>query len=402
MRYYFILLATGLCALQIAHAAEWNVNGNIYQNFSYEDNPAMRDNKKGSFVYEVIPVLNARYKTQNSEIAASASYGYQDYAAISEFSGDLQDYSLLGQYHAERASYSLTADYSKAPARNSAEFDTGVFDTGADRTSWLVKPEFSYQITAIDILTVNGSYGEILYSTDGFANSKNAVFDLGWARQWTERYTAGLNVVYYRYEAEPTLFNGSDPTLQAANDIVSNSYGFNFSNNYLLSETWQVNIVLGYRYTDTLNSLNIDGATSDIKDGSHGFLTDSSLIYSGEVYSASIGVNQSLVPDGQGQLNQQTGVRLAGNYSLTEKLSTDLQFSYLYSKPISGLRDVLDDTRQYISVTPSIRYQITPDWELSGSYRYRQQDNNLSEQVVSSNTIMLTIGYNWQGLSISR
>jgi len=400
MRFYLFFLFVGLCFIKSAYAAEWAIDGRIKQNFSYDDNVRMLEEKQGSFIYEITPVLNASYRTLNSEIAASASYGYQLYEAIPDFNRGTQNYTLLGSYLTERTTYSLSASYSKAPARNSADIDTGNNTTNADRASWSVAPVIAYRISAIDTLSIKGSYGETLYSSDqfvsdigGFSDNKNALLDLGWTRQWSERFSGGVSVTYYHYESEPTL-------LQLSNSIVSDSYGINFSNSYLLSEKWKIIINLGYRYTDTKNNVNI--IDQSIDQTSHGFTTDSSLTYNGEVISASASISQSLVPSGQGQLNQQSGVNLTFGYKLTQRLSAGLQTSYLYSKPIGGVREILGEERQNITVTPSINYQLAPDWTLSGSYRYRLQDNSQLGNVTDSNTIMLTLGYNWPGLSLSR
>ncbi len=400
MRVYLLSLLTGMGLINTVYAAEWAIDGGIKQDFSYDDNVRMLENKQGSFIYEIIPVLNASYSTLNSEIAASASYGYQLYEAIPTFNRDTQNYTLSGNYFSERTTYSLSANYNKAPARNTADTDTGINATNADKTSWSVDPVISYRISPKDTLSLQASYAETLYSSDqfvsnigGFSDNTNALLDLGWTRQWSERFSAGLSVIYYHYESEPTL-------LQLSNNIVSDSYGVNFASSYAISQNWQLIFNLGYRYTDTKNTLNIIDQPFD--QASHGFITDSSLIYNGGVLTATVNVYQTLMPSGQGQLNQQSGVNLTFGYDFTQRLSAGLQASYLYSKPIGGVREILGQERQNITVTPSINYQLTADWTISANYRYRLQDNKQLGYVADSNTIMLTLGYNWPGLSLSR
>ncbi|OQK17024.1 hypothetical protein AU255_03755 [Methyloprofundus sedimenti] len=390
MRFYLLLL--GIFIVNTSHAAEWSTDASINQEFSYDDNVRMLEDKQGSFVYRLIPVLNAAYETQNSSLATSVSYGTQQYEAMPEQSSDIQNYSLLGNYQTETTIYSLSTSYSKAPARNSAETDTGNFATNADKTNWSVVPAISYRITPNDSLSLQGSYGKTMYSTNTLAGNQNSVLSLGWSRQWSERYSGGINITYNYYASEPALF-------AITNNIVSNSYGVNFSNNYLLSEKWQIGINVGYRYTDTQNNFSSDVGNIEISEGSHGFLTDSSLKYLGEQLMAEVSVGQSLVPDGQGQLNQQTRVNFSLGYTLTERLSTTFQTSYQNSVPISGVQNLIGYDRQNFDASYSLNYKIAPDWNLGCSYRYRQQ---MSNYIASSNTAMLTLGYNWQGLSLSR
>lgn len=393
MRFYVILLGTWVCTLQIVHAAEWGMDAGINQKFSYNDNVRMLEDKKGSFIYQFIPVLNAHYATQRSRIEASASYGVQVYETIPELNRGVQNYSLMTSHQTERVLYSLSTKYGKEPARNSADTDSGNFATNADRTSWSVQPGLVYRLTPRDSLSLQGSYGQTSYSKseqddkDEFGDNRSIIFDLGWKRRWTERYSGAVSVMYYRHESEPTLLS-----------IVSDSYGINFSHNYFFSKKWQLLIDLGYRYTDTVNT----GLNMVRESGSHGFLTDSSLTYIGEDLVTSLSVQQSLIPDGEGQLNQQSGVSLAIDYQITDRLSTALETSYLYNKPIGGEREGSDDDRQNITFTPSVSYQLSPDWIISGSYSFHQQVEKSRNYVSDSNTYMVTLGYNWQGLKLSR
>ena len=393
MRAYLLLGIFGLSLIPSANAAEWSLDGRLNQNVSYEDNVNMsKDNKQGSFVYDLTPILNANYRAQHSEVTASASYGIQRYTELPERDRDKQNYSLSGRYFTERASYSLSSSYRKEPSRNTADTDSGDFATNADRSTWSVAPAISYRMTPQDSLSVQGSYGENTYSNQDLSDNSNAVFNLSWSRQWTERYSGGLSTGYYRYESEPSL-------LGVSNSILSNSYSLNLLNNYIFSEKWKLQVNLGYRYTETENRLSIGAA---INQGSHGFVGDASLQYTGEAFTASMGVNQSLQPDGQGQLNQKAGVNLGFGYRFTERLSTALQFSYLNSEAIGGLSQLLGNQRQNINISPSVNYRLAADWVLGASYRLRLQEESLGNGMTDSNTIMLTLGYNWQGFSLSR
>jgi len=393
MRAYLLLGMLGLSLIPPANAAEWSMDGRLNQNLSYEDNVQMEnDNKQGSFVYNLQPSLNASYRAQHSEVIASASYGVQIFEAIPERDRNNQSYSLAGSYFTDRTTYSLSTSYSIAPARDSAETDSGDFATNANRSNWSVAPVISYRISPQDSLSVQGSYGESIYSNGDLSGNNNAGLNLSWDRQWTERYSSGVGVAYSRYESEPSLQGVS-------NSILSNTYSLNLNNKYSFSEKWQLQANLGYRYTGTANRLSVGPV---INQGSNGFVGNVNLQYTGEAFTASLGANQGLQPSGQGQLNLRAGADLSFGYRFTERLSTALTFNYSNNKPIAGLSQLVGDQRQNINISPSVNYRLAADWMLGASYRLRLQDESLGNGMTDSNTIMLTLGYNWQGFSLSR
>jgi hypothetical protein len=84
----------------------------------------------------------------------------------------------------------------------------------------------------------------------------------------------------------------------------------------------------------------------------------------------------------------------------------DFNVNYVESTQVNNINDT---TRENITFQPAIRWEMTPEWSISGSYRYRSQDTNqddfgnlTSNNSAESHLMMLTINYNWQGLSISR
>ena len=156
---------------------------------------------------------------------------------------------------------------------------------------------------------------------------------------------------------------------------------------------------MGIRLTDSVSSQQTALGDFTTENQSEGFLSDTGFTYNGESLTASFNLNRSLTPSGSGQLNEQSRVSLDIGYKVTERLSVALSSSYQTSESASSNES---NKRTNIIFQPSVSWKMTPDLVLSGNYRYRQQDESNEDKAIDSNTFMVTLNYNWQGLSLAR
>jgi|GEM_PF-664687 len=391
-------------------AAEWTVSGNLNQSLSYNDNVRMlSQNPEASAIYVLTPTLNFARKTEVWDVQGSASYGLQHYTDIEELNNNPQNYGLSTAYRTERSNTGLSASYSVLPSQNFAEQDTGNFASNASRENISVTPSYSYQFTELDSLISSASYSKSTYSNAGFGNNgadfnnfnnnETKSINVGWQRQWSELFMQSISVFYSNYESTGQVSASSD------------SYGINLSSSYQLSEKWQFSGTVGGRITDTSTETAIIPGLLMMTDQntSEGFLTDIGVHYTGESLSSNFSLSRSLVPSGQGQLTEQTRVSLDFLYQITERLSSGLTTSYQETDSVSNSNNGLGISRTNIQVSPNINWKLTEDWLLSASYAYRQQERPNSTTIdntrfgtAESNIFMLSINYNWPGLSISR
>lgn len=384
-------------------AAEWIVDGIVNQSLSYNDNVRMlSENPEGSVVYNLTPTLNFARKTEVWDVQGRASYGVQHYTDMEELDQNPQDYGLSTVYRTERSDIGLSASYSIVPSQNFAEQDTGNFATNARRNNLTVTPTYSYRFTELDSLISSASYSKSTYSNPGsgngdtlinsFNDNESKTINVGWQRQWSELFSQSISVFYSNYNSTGQI------------NSESNSYGINLSSSYQLSEEWQFSGTIGGRITDTsIDTVIIPGLlTATNQNTSEGFLTDIGVHYKGESLSSNFGLSRSLVPSGQGQLTEQTRVGLDFSYRITERLSSGLTASYRETDSVSDINGRLGQSRTNILVSPNINWELAQDWLLSASYTYRNQDRKNPDRTADSNIFMLTINYNWPGLSISR
>jgi len=320
-----------LSHVSFIQAAEWNIGGSINQEMSYDDNLRMQTgaDKSSSFIYEFLPQLNARYRAGNAGLAATVGYGVEVYTNELEATRQKIDTSVTGSYQTEKINYALTASYHNQPARNIAAEDTGNFNSNAARESWSISPSIVYTIGVQDSLNASVQYSESLYSDEDITlinssnnDNSNIGFNLGWSHRWSEKYTSTLSSNFSFYKSE-----GS------ARNTKNKSYSVTLGNSYTFNESWNTYLDVGYRYTGSENSQL--GFTVDHT--SQGFLINLALNYTGEVLSSGLSFSQSITPDGNGQLNQRSGVEFNVSYQLTETISSQLSSQYQKTKSISTL-----------------------------------------------------------------
>ncbi|MBK8815779.1 MAG: hypothetical protein IPN42_09860 [Methylococcaceae bacterium] len=385
-----VLLAASGSAL----SAEWSLKSSIDQSLGYDSNVQMQQNAQGSFFYKIIPVLTLSHTTDVSEIRADALYGTQVYSDLPGFNQDMQNYALSGKYKTERFDWGIALNHSITPTRNNALQTSGNFSANAVSTTQSVSPSLTYHLSEIDNLTLASSYSATSFdnaTNDLFRNYNNLEINFAWQRTWTERFSSSLGLFFSNYESKQS---GSSQT----SNINFDSYGINLTNAYNLSEKWKLSGTVGIRQTDS--------TISSVTSSSVGFLADFSADYTTDNLTTSFSFRRSLAPSNFGRLQEQTDAGMFLNYRIAENLSTGFNIYYSESTQVNFNDQA---SRENIVLQPSINWHLAPEWTLSGSYRYRTQDRtqddfgNLSaNNFAESHLIMLTLNFNWQGLSISK
>jgi hypothetical protein len=378
-----------LLSLPLAKAAEWTVEGSINQAIVFNDNVRMTEAAKGSFSYRLRPEIQFSRRTETSGVTAKINYGLQRYLSIKELNQNSQQYKLSSFYSTPRSYWGLNMLFSIAPARNTAEQDSGDFASDAEKTTRSIAPSYTYQLTELDSLSISPSYSDTTYSSAQFNNSQNLAINLAWNRQWTERYSNSLSFFYSIYDS-----TGSQGVLSRDTNI--NNQGLNLSSSYQWSENLQHSSTIGIRMTDSKNTF----ANRIENHQGLGFLTDTTIRYQGENYWVNVKISRALTPSSQGQLNEQNRLSLTTNYDITAHLSADALVSYQTSESASSQLNT-NSSRENILYQSAINWKMARDWSLSASYGYRQQ-NKGDEPTTHSNSLMLLINYHWQGLSLAR
>jgi len=382
----FIIASFSLFSLPVLQAAEWSVSGTVNPSLEYDDNIFMRDTDKlGDYHATMKPTLKIMHELENAETSLSAGYTIDRYDALSEQDTENPFVNVNTQYSTQRSQWGLDISYAESTSRDDAADDTGDFETNSISTTESISPSFSYQLTERDSLSVNASYSEREYSTTDFSNSRNRQLSTSWQHQFTERFNGGVSF---------SFGNNKSNSLTSFTD--DDTYNLSLTTNYDLSEVWGINGSVGVRQLD---SERTDGFGVTEKNKSSGSSLDLTISYKKNQDTASVSLSRSVSPSSSGEVNEQDKISANWSRNLTENLSAGINASFQTTRSADGANN---DDRENISVSPTLNWTFSPDASLGLSYKYRQQKESDAGTTASSNAIMLTLNYNWDGLRVSR
>ena len=367
-----------------SNADNWIFNFQAETDLSYDDNVTMSNTPQESIVYKVLPTVTALYQNETFETTANAAYGTQRYIDIDGFDFILQEYDIKSIFHMETAKFGLSAGYKSKPNIESAQEDTGDFNTSSIRTVISVKPFFSHQFTDIDSIGVKLGYRTVTSTEASFADIDSKNINLIWSRQWTERLTSNLEIFYKNYEFRERV---SSPI----SETISDNYGVSISTDFLINDRFSITGGIGFRHTDTEEKSNIGGTE---RRDSNGFITTIIMNYKGENLKASFSINRNLVPSSRGELNEQSSLALNLHYQITDNVYTSFLANYQKSDRENNNGNN-NRKRTNINIKPAIHWRTTKHLLLSASYKYRFQDDSEDTFTAHSNTFMLSANFNY-------
>jgi|TARA_R110002096_G_scaffold25917_5_gene80576 hypothetical protein len=367
-------------------AAQWSLTGSLNPSFEYDDNIFMRDtNKVSDFHSQITPTLKTSYGLENVDITLSTGYTVDRYDKSRYLDQENPFYRLNSIYQTERSSWGLDLSYIESSSRSEAVEDTGDFETNSTSSTKMVSPSFSYQLSERDSIFISGSYYERKFSTIDFSDSESFIITTNWQHQFTERFNGGISI-----SAGNTKFN------EDKSNTDDDSYNISFTSMYNISEIWAINGRIGLRQVNSEKT----GTLGDIdKSSDVGSSLDFSVSYSHDVDTANFSIARSISPSSTGEINEHDTIDLSLSRQLSETLTASISSSYQETR---SAFDNLSDNRKYFSVTPSLNWNFRHNTSLGLSYRYRNQKESFDGTNADSNTLMLTLNYNWDGLHVSR
>lgn len=295
------------------------------------------------------------------------------------------------------------------------------------RTNWSVEPSWTFRLTETESLIASYSHEEVEFEEIDlpWLNSyRTDMASLNYTNQWTERFQWFALASYLRFETPErpltnrVLIGGIFPGEQVfTSSSISEMYSIETGFNYVHSETWTSNFMIGGRWTDSESFQQIT-TRPDRADLNFLFLSDESTLQtdSSPGYLLSVGTNkqferssigasffQDVRPTAQGLLMQFTGITLTGDNQLTEHLKFSLNASATQQTTAGGDGEATQFDSDFISLEPSLSWQVNRQTTLAGGYRYRWQVFGFDAlQARESNSVYLQLNYNWDPFTTSR
>lgn len=372
--------------LPSVQAAEWSLSGSLNPSLEYDDNIFMRDkNKVGDYHSRMTPTLIAAYKLEKSDVSFSTGYVMDRYETSRFLDNDDPFYRFNSTYQTQRSSWGLGLSYVESSSRSDAEEDTGDFETNSTSTTKTINPSFGYQLTERDSVSVSGRYTKREFSTIDFSDNETRTLSTSWQHQFTERLNGGLSLSANNNKSNGVISKTDDDT-----------YNLSLTSSYDMSEIWTINGSVGVRQLDSKQT-NAFGVTD--KNTDSGSSLDINVSYKHDVDTANLSISRSVSASSTGNVNEHDVIRLSLSRQLSEMLTASISSSYQETRSAS---DSSTNVRKNINLTPSLNWNFSSNANLGLSYRYRQQKESQVKTNVSSNAIMLTLNYNWDGFRVSR
>jgi hypothetical protein len=80
----------------------------------------------------------------------------------------------------------------------------------------------------------------------------------------------------------------------------------------------------------------------------------------------------------------------------------DIAAVYTTSKNLGNNSGAGSFSRDYLSTSAGLIWQVAKDWNIQGRYIYQWQQGHQQNSTASSNSVMLFVNYLWDGLQIAR
>ncbi|MGH9644397.1 MAG: hypothetical protein ACRD3Q_18495 [Terriglobales bacterium] len=292
------------------------------------------------------------------------------------------EFTLNAQYHREdayNAQYGLLTFNSLNPNVPDTA-GTGAIVTGITRTSYDVAPEYSYDLSARLSLVASAELEAVRYSNDipGQLVSYNSPeVDLGLAWALSARSRLGVSPYFAYY----------DPVNSGDGSGKNDAYGVSVDYNTKFSAVSQsrINVRVEHDYSPaafgTPSSSQISWSFSWV--GSYKLLTSNSQYSIGRFLEPSSG-------GGRSSLDQ---LRVQYNKMLTPRWSLGGAVRLTRTNDIGIIAVDQSGDRDRANAQAVVSYLMTPEWSLSGGYRYAYLKFASETTSAHSNAIFLTVAY---------
>jgi hypothetical protein len=405
-------------------AAEWELIGELGQQVEYNDNISLNTNRNDSVLgYSVMPSIRASRKTEVWDIVFD---GQGDIRRYDDSLWDCDNYKLKldNEYRTRRNVFSLGGGYTVSCSYAQQVTDTGFLVPNSQSEEYLLVPKWSWQWTARDKLTLNGSYSKTNYSNPSgsdilgidnsnivnFSGNETYLVSLGGEHAWTRLFSTTERIYYSNIKY--TGLNISAQNSLAQGPSTQNLYGFDLGANYIINREWGISVSGGPVWVDGAG-LTLDGTlpaeSSSLALGSN---VSVNLNYRGKQSKFSAGYSNSVDPSAIGQTLQNHAIFAKYAYQLTREILLDISGDFMNNQSIDdGQLTENQFDRIYFSAAAGVSWEPNKNWLLKASYIYSwqdfQQDLNLQAfqnaqfsnvGTSDSNAVMLFLNYSWDGI----
>ncbi len=390
-----------LMLMPVAFADGWKVKGALGQTVQYDDNIAMRVDANPAFGYLLSPSFGADWSTSNMSAGITGSGDIRRY---NDRRWNCEGFSLRAnqQYQTRLQVFSLSGSYRRNCSSSSQISDDGIIRPNSKEETYSITPAWSWQWSALDKFSISPGYSKTSYSTTGpEGGSETSLLDF----QGNETYSLNVSESHTwtrRLSSTGSLFFSR---LEFGNSLKQSVFGFQVSSQYAITRKWSINAGGGLRWVKS------PSGSQSFGDNDNGSLlrteiANLALNYKDRKANYSLTYSRSVSPSALGQLSKYNSVGMSYSYQITRKLDFNISGDFSKNESIGENEFQTNSERTFYSGSARLTWNFAREWQLSASYRYRRQDyansgDGQEEAGGTSNAVMFSLNYNWNGMRTS-
>ncbi len=360
----------------------WDIEPGVRVRLLYDDNVRFSvDDPKSSFGGTAEAYANLSRRTEVSDLTLRAAVVQLYYTDATELNSTDGSAEAAFAYRMERSEAGFVSRFVYDTTLTSeAEAETsGIVELNKRRNFFEIAPYWKYSLSerarvGADVILQDVSYEDV--EEIPLTNYRFGRVGVSGEYDFTERTALVGRLGYDRYDSEQA-------------DDKSETFGAEAGIRYRFSERTTLRALAGAR--------SATSSTGDVADGdnerSTGPIFEVGVEQDYEVGSIDITLERSLLPSGRGTLLDTTRAVVEIARPVSERLVVRLRAIGVRNRNPDG--EVSFNDRDFVSVSPGLRWRLAESTWLDLSYRYRWQDRELISGDAVSNAVFFGIGHDW-------
>ena len=378
--YLTFLTMALLCLTSGAMAADIKILPLLKITGEYDDNVGFsRNNERDDYIAIVGPALNLEYRTEKLSLKSETGVDLYRYSDIKELDRENKTLDLSAGYSiTEKVGINGAVSYLMDTTLQSELEETGLVNFRSDRERLTLRGGGSWRISELWDIGLNLTGGKTKYDWWGYSDYDTKSVSLSCNRRLKNQKDLFTVQPYYsRYVSD--------------NSEVK-TWGMSLGWRRAFTEKLSLTAFLGARHTSTRYSMLVQESVLDPRfppyfgihmliytevdetEKNWGGTADSYLSYTGETFSARLGLNRDLAYSPTGDPIDRTRLYLTMDRDLTRRLSASFSCSLSSSESDGPFSQ--EDSR-HLSLGPRLRYRITENHSLVFAYSYALHEERI-------------------------
>lgn len=356
-----------------SQADQWYLEGRGSVIGTYDDNVRLTDKSPDEALGVIIrPEVDVHGRGQNWDVNLATFAAFERYDD-SNFNSDNFGIALDSVYRTQLQEFGLGGLVNRETTLATEQYDTGDLADEGIKYTYELAPFWNYQITERQTVGVGANVTIADYaSTNRFDDYQTYGGDLSWGYQLTEQDEVFTSFIYSH--------NNSDDDENSKSDF----YGIGLGWRQVVSKRLNWSFEAGPRYfyseQDRTNGSN---QTETDEDSSIGYFLRGELNYrTSELTNVNLRIDRTVEGSGGGGATQRNRMRLGGNYRFKPRWVASLTSGFTLNQDPNDDDDQRD--RNFFTISPRIAYDLTQDWSIWSSYRFRTDDEKGSARAYSN------------------